>query len=347
MSFLSPNTVLPPAEARESSAQSRRANVEGKRWLVLHPKDAELFYQESGVMKSRLAVAAVAFAIVGLCSAHPPVVTFSNDDAARAIAIACQQDTYSRAPVHVHRNVPGNMVYCVSEDHREGVLYSESNLCHELTSETLNVWRNEEGDVAALLIQRTEGRLLMIGEAELRGKRFDVERTGTYFIVSQGKFTQLSARVKPYRVLHVFENFDGKRIFARKGDLVIVGDNLLTNQLEARFVQIRDEQIVELPPQPVANMPAGVRVLDFAESTNDLLLGGVDPQGQTLFVVVNLATGESSAITPKKQGDDQAMFLGDGNIRAKLSGTSGAAGSKRNRSGEDRRDGAKLPFKLF
>ncbi|MGB9693128.1 MAG: hypothetical protein ACPL7D_13285, partial [Candidatus Sumerlaeaceae bacterium] len=226
-------------------------------------------------MKSRLVVAAAILGLAVSGSAHPPVVTFSNDDAARAIAIACKSDTYSRAPVHVHRNVPGNMVYCVSEDHKEGVLYSESSMCHELTSETLNVWRNEDGDVAALLIQRTEGRLLMIGEAELRGKRFDVERTGTYFIVSQGKFTQLSAAVKPYRVLHVFENFDGKRIFARKGDLVVIGDNLLTNQLEARIVQIKDDRIGELPPQPVANMPAGVRVLDFAESTNDLLVGGV------------------------------------------------------------------------
>lgn len=286
----------------------------------------------------------VAFATSVL--AHPPVVTFSSEDASRAIAIACNQETYSRAPVHVHRNAVGNMVYCVSEDHKEGVLYSESSLCHELTSETLNVWRNEEGDVAALLIQRTEGRLLMIGEAELRGKRFDVERTGTYFIVSQGKFTQLASTLKPYRILHVFQDFDGKRIFARKGDLLIVGDNLQTNQLEARIVQVRPEGITEQPAQTIANMPAGVRVLDFSESSNDLLLGGVDPQGNTLFVVINLETAESSAITPKKTGDDQAMFLSDGNIRAKLSGTSGAAGSKRNR-GAGNEGGRKLPFKLF
>ncbi len=277
---------------------------------------------------------------------HPPVVTFSNEDAARAIAIACNADTYSRAPVHVHRNVPGNMVYCVSEDHREGVLYSESNLCHELTSETLNVWRNEEGDVAALLIQRTEGRLLMIGEAELRGKRFDVERTGTYFIISQGKFTQLGSTLKPYRLLHVFENFDGKRIFARKGDLLVVGDNLLTNRLEARIVRIQPDGIAERPAQPIADMPAGVRIHDFSEATNDLLLGGVDPQGNTLFAVVNLDTGESSAITPKKPGDDQALFLSDGNIRAKLSGTSSAAGSKRSRSGGGAGE-RKSFFKLF
>jgi len=277
--------------------------------------------------------------------AHPPVVTFSNDDAARAIAIACKLDSYSAAPVSVHRNVPGNMVYCVSEDHREGVLYSESNTCHELTSETLDVWRTEEGEVAALLIQRTEGRLLLVGEAELRGRRFDVERTGTYFIISQGKFTQLGATTKPYRVLHVFQDFDGKRIFARKGDLLVVGDNLATKQLEARLVRIEGDRIIEQPARQIANMPAGVRVHDFAESTNDLLLGGVDPQGNPLFAVVNLETGESSGITPKKPGDDQAMFLSDGNIRAKLSGTSGAAGSKRNRSGEGGE--RKLPFKLF
>ncbi|MCX7625522.1 MAG: hypothetical protein N2Z21_04855, partial [Candidatus Sumerlaeaceae bacterium] len=230
---------------------------------------------------------------ITLALAHPPVVTFSNDDASKSIAIACNEGTYSRAPVHVHRNVPGNMVYCVSEDHKEGVLYSESNLCHELTSETLNIWRNEEGEVVAMLIKRTEGRLLMIGEAELRGKRFDVERTGTYFIISQGKFTQLASTVKPYRILHVFQDFDGKRIFARKGDLLIVGDNLQTNQLEARIVRVQPEGLTELAPQPVANMPAGVRVLDFSEASNDLLLGGVDPEGRTLFAVVNLETGES------------------------------------------------------
>ena len=296
-------------------------------------------------MRKRIAMWGMFAAVTAGAWGHPPVVTFSSDDAARAVAIACNQEAYSRAPVHVHRNVPGNMVYCVSEDHREGVLYSESNLCHELTSETLNVWRTEEGEVAALLIKRTEGRLLMIGEAELRGKRFDVERTGTYFIVSQGKFTQLGTTMKPYRVLHAFQNFDGKRIFARKGDLLVVGDNLLTNQLEARFVRIEGERIVELPARPVANMPAGVRIHDFAEASNDLLLGGVDPDGNTLFAVVNVETGESSAITPKKPGDDQALFLSDGNIRAKLSGTSGAAGSKRNRAastGERR-----LPFKFF
>ncbi|MGB9692846.1 MAG: hypothetical protein ACPL7D_11845, partial [Candidatus Sumerlaeaceae bacterium] len=76
-------------------------------------------------------------------------------------------------------------------------------------------------------------------------------------------------------------------------------------------------------------------------------VGGVDPQGQTLFAVVNLQTGESSAIAPKKDGDDQAMFLSDGNIRAKLSGTSGAAGSKRNPKTGDGKDGAKFPFRLF
>lgn len=283
---------------------------------------------------------------ISLAAAHPPVVTFSNEDAAKAIAIACNEETYSRAPVHVHRNVPGNMVYCISEDHKEGVLYSESNLCHELTSETLNVWRNEEGEVVAMLIKRTEGRLLMIGEAELRGKRFDVERTGTYFIVSQGKFTQLASTVKPYRILHVFQDFDGKRIFARKGDLLIVGDNLQTNQLESRIVRVQQDGLSELAPQPVANMPAGVRVLDFSEASNDLLLGGVDPEGKTLFAVVNLETGESSAVTPKKDGDDQAMFLGNGNIRAKLSGSSGAAGSKRNKAAKTSNKRENL-FKLF
>lgn len=283
---------------------------------------------------------------ISLGAAHPPVVTFSNEDAAKAIAIACNEETYSRAPVHVHRNVPGNMVYCVSEDHKEGVLYSESNLCHELTSETLNVWRNEEGEVVAMLIKRTEGRLLMIGEAELRGKRFDVERTGTYFIISQGKFTQLASTVRPYRILHVFQDFDGKRIFARKGDLLIVGDNLQTNQLEARIIRIQQEGLSELAPQAVANMPAGVRVLDFSEASNDLLLGGVDPEGKTLFAVVNLETGESSAVTPKKEGDDQAMFLSNGNIRAKLSGSSGAAGSKRNKSAKTSRKLESF-FKMF
>lgn len=298
-------------------------------------------------MSARWLSVGLALGIETLAWAHPPVVTFSNEDAARAVAIACREEFYSRAPVHVHRNVPGNMVYVVSEDHKEGVLYSESNMCHELTSETLNVWRTEEGDVAALLIQRTEGRLLMIGEAELRGKRFDVERTGTYFVVSQGKYSQLAATVKPYRVLHVFQDFDAKRIFARKGDLLIVGDNLRTNQLEARTVRVEGEGIVESPPQPVANMPAGVRVLDFSEATNDLLVGGVDPQGNTLFAVVNLATGEASAVAPKKAGDDQAMFLSDGNLRAKLSGTSAAAGSKRQRSGSGGGGAPKWPFKLF
>lgn len=230
--------------------------------------------------------------------AFPPVVTFSRADAARAMEIGCGVASAPDVPVHVHRNIPGNLVYCVAEDHREAVLYSESQQCHELSKEVLDMWRDESGEVKAMLIQKTEGRLLMVGEAELRGKRFDVERTGQYFVISQGDFSQLSAIAKPYRVLLTLD-FDAQRIFTRKNELLVVGNNFKTNQLEARVVRYSEGSLVQLPPMPIANMPAGVRVLDYSEKTDDLLLGGVDPSGQTMFVVVNLSSGSASAVTLK------------------------------------------------
>lgn len=279
--------------------------------------------------RMRYCLATVAIALLPLFAcAFPPVVTFSRADAARAMEIGCGVASALDVPVHVHRNIPGTLVYCVAEDHREAVLYSESQQCHELSKEVLDMWRDESGEVKAMLIQKTEGRLLMVGEAELRGKRFDVERTGQYFVISQGGFSQLSAIAKPYRVLLTLD-LDAQRIFTRKNELLVVGNNFRTNQLEARVVRYIEGSLVQLPPMPIANMPVGVRVHDYSEKTDDLLLGGVDPSGQTMFVVVNLSSGAATAVNPKKPGDDQAMFLSDGNLRAKISGTSSAAAGKR------------------
>jgi hypothetical protein len=293
-------------------------------------------------MKLNLALTALlALFVTGAAAARPAVVTYSKQDLARAMVLGCGEAAAPRGPVHAHRNTEGTMVYCVSEDHKEAILYSETQQCNDLSSETLDIWRGDDGNWHALLIKRSEGRLLMVGEAELRGKRFDMERSGRYVVVSQGATSQVSAIARPYRVLATLD-IDAQRIFVRKRDLLIVGDNPKTNRLEARVIRAEGDRFTELAPIPVANMPAGVRVLDYSEQSDDLLLGGVDASGQTSFVIVNLGSGSGTAIVPQKPGDDQAMFLSDGNLRAKLGGTSTPAGKRKTAQPEQKR--GFLPF---
>ena len=77
---------------------------------------------------------------------------------------------------------------------------------------------------------------------------------------------------------------------------------------------------------PVGSYPGDVRVLDYCESSDDLLLGGTDPGGQVAFVIYNVATGRSSSVAPAKPGDDQAMFIDNRRARSLLQGGSGVGG---------------------
>lgn len=257
---------------------------------------------------------------------NPPVVTFSNSDLARLFQEGCPGTPISANKYHIHRNSAGNMVYVASEDHREAILYATSQQCSDLSTDTLDVWRDDKGVAVAQLINKDNMRMLMVGEYDpSRGKRFDIDRSGQYMVVSSGDSSVISAIARPYRTLLSVSNFDAQRIFARKKALLIVGSNPATNMLEARTIRIDPSGMAEESPIPVGGMPAGVKVLDYAEKTDDLLLGGLDASGQGSFVVFNVATGQSSGVPAQKPGDDNALFIMDSGLRQRISGRAGPA----------------------
>jgi hypothetical protein len=168
-------------------------------------------------------------------------------------------------------------------------------------------------------------RLLIGSEGDgISGKHFDIERTGQYVVISYGQTSAVAAVKKAYRRLLDF-NIDAQRVFLRHGGLLVVGNNLATRQLEAIPVQIAGGAYTAGAPIPVGNMPAGVRVLDYNEAGDELLLGGLDASGQTSFVVVDLSNGQASPVDTAKPGDDTAVFVADGSLRARLTGGNPAA----------------------
>ncbi len=259
-----------------------------------------------------------------LCAGRTPVATYSQSDAARAYGEGCGKAP--RAKVRVHRDPTGSMLTLVAEKQGEAVIYAQNQSCNELQDDVVDVWRQGDGTVAGMLIDRGDGLRLLIGEhAELRGKRFDIERSGQYLAISQGTSSSLSSVAKPYIKLADI-GLDVHRLFARKGALLAVGDNALSGRLEGRTIRIGATGITVDPiPVAIADMPAGIRVLDYAEESDDLLLAGMGSSGQASFVSVNLGTGRSAAIEPLKSGDDMALFVKDNGLRARLSGVSAAA----------------------
>lgn len=257
--------------------------------------------------------------------AKPQVVTFSKGDLARMMVEGCGQSAAARGAVHAHRNTVCNMLYFISEDHQESIIYAQSQSCNATSTDTLDIWRDDKGNAVAQLILKDERPMLMVGNFDpVRGKRFDVERSGQYVCISQGTSSTISSIERPYRTLYKLD-LDAQRVFVRKRSLVVVGGNPATQQLEARVIRVERSGFVEEPPIRIANMPAGVRVLDYSEESDDLLLGGVDPSGQTAFVVYNIGNGQSYSVMPQKAGDDNAMFVSDSALRARLTGSSAAA----------------------
>jgi hypothetical protein len=265
-----------------------------------------------------------------------PVATFSSGDLARMFQEACPGVGLRSDKFYAHRNSPGSMVYIASEDHREAIIYASSQQCSALSSDTLNVWRDDKGVAVAQLINKDNMQMLMVGEYDpSRGKRFDVDRSGQYMCVSSGSTSVISAIAKPYRTLLTLSNFDAQRIFARKRALLVVGTNPATNQMEARAIRLDAGAMVEDAPISLGGMPAGVTVHDYSEKTDDLLLGGVDAAGQSSFVVFNVTSGQSSGVTPGKPGDQFALFIADSGLRQRITGRAGpvmAAPPERNSS---------------
>jgi len=269
---------------------------------------------------------AVAFAFSGallssapLNAARSNVVTYSRADLDRLMSAACGANAATRKPIHIHRNVGGTMAYLISEDHVESVIYASSQQCNEISTDTLDMWRDEKGEAVAELVSDEAGKFLLVGKTPLRGKRFDVERTGRYLCTSHGTSATINAVDRPYRTFYSI-GIDAQRIFVRRRALLLVGGNAQNGLLEARVLRIDGGQVMEEPPINVGNMPGAVRVLDYSEKTDELLLGGVDASGQAAFVVFNLGTGESSSVQPDKPGDDGGMFVNDSGVRGRIAG---------------------------
>ncbi|MGI8906097.1 MAG: hypothetical protein ACR2IE_06365 [Candidatus Sumerlaeaceae bacterium] len=265
---------------------------------------------------------AVTAAIAATAAGRSSVITFSKQDLAAIIAGACNSPYGPRGAVHVHRNSTGNMLYAVAEGEREAILFAQSQNCNELSSDTLNMWRSDaDGKVVAQMAMRYGDRRLLIGNEGdgISGKRFDIERTGQFVVTSFGQTSALAAVNKAYRRLLDFD-LDAQRIFLRQGGILIVGNNIVNKTLEAVPVRIEAGSYVAGAPIPVGNMPAGVRVLDYNEAGDELLLGGLNASGQTSFVTVDLATGQAAAVETAKPGDETGLFIADGALRARLLG---------------------------
>lgn len=276
------------------------------------------------------------FATAGFCGRYD-VATFTHADLDRAMGEAgCYVDGPTPTRINFHRNTSGNLFYAIKEEtHQEVAVLPESSKCNNLTSDILDLWRNEKGLVVAQLLSLDTHRMLLVGDFNpmhplyIRGKRFDVERTGRYFIVSQGTSSTVCSVDKPYRPLHQLD-IDAQRIFTRQKALLVVGGNPATNALEARMVRITPSGINEGSPIIIPNMAAGIRVLDYNEKTDELLLSGVTASGQAAFAIYNMSSGKGESVDAHKAGDDLAMFMPDAAVRKTVTGTSGIiTGSKK------------------
>lgn len=254
-------------------------------------------------------------------AARPPVVTFDKNDAARAYSAGC--GTGIAGTFSVRRNPGGGMLSIVASKQSEAVVQAAESRCIKLSAEVLDVWRDEKGRAAAQLIERSDAPRLLIGQdTEIRGKRFDIDRTGQYLMVSQGPTSTLSAVARPYIKLATLEGFDAQRVFLRKGTLLLVGDNAAANRLEARIARVQGESVT-IDPQAIAigDTPAGAKVHDYAEDSDELLVGGQDAAGAAAFNVVGLMTGKGQSVKPSKPSDTLALFVADAEVRMKLTGT--------------------------
>lgn len=255
------------------------------------------------------------------------IVTLSEQDIAGLLASACGPQGVPSKDVHVHRNSQGNMLYMIAEGQFEALIYAQQQMCNPLAPETLDLWRNAaDGTVIAQLAKRYDGeRLLVQGSTDgISGKYFDVSPGGQYLVISHGDSSSVSPVERPY-IRTIELQMDARRIFSRQNGLVVVGSNKTTNRLEAVPVSIQGGTATAGVPIPVPGVPAGVLVLDFDNTTDELLLGGLNSTGVTSFAIANLSTGEARLID-SKPGAVTALFVSDPALFARLTGQAVPAG---------------------
>lgn len=287
--------------------------------------------------------ALLACALAAGAAAAPPVVTFDVADLGRLVGEVCGIGVPANATIHVHRNPDGTMVTIIVESTREAVVFGSSQQCNPLDEQTLDVYRTRDGVAVAQRVKMYGTQLVLVGDTELRGRRFDVEPTGTYVGISQGASSTISALDRPYRAA-LRLNLDLQRLFTRRGGLVAVGGNPQSRQLEAHLISASGGNLQVESVVPVGGMPGEVRVLDYDPGSDTLLLGGVDSAGQPSFVSYNLRSGQGAQIPPMKPGDTRALFLADARLRARLTGSSRGISSGPEESGPSSRRGLRLPF---
>ncbi len=292
-------------------------------------------------MRQTVGLSALAFSFA--CFINPgngaaqAVATFSTARALQAAQEACPGSPTSNE-VKVRRNGDGSLVSIIREGKAETVLYRGGAQCNPLQEQIQDVWRSADGKVLAIVQLREEGRKLVIGDSEFRGFRYDIDPSGTFFILSQGNSSSVAAVERPFRKLLSID-LDAQRVFVRGRQIVVIGNGPSSGRLEYRILQPSDQGLSVVGQGNIGNQPAGVRVLDFDSRTGNVLLSGTNAAGQLGFVMVNLSTGAGQNITPSQPGDDQALFLPDASLRRALTGSSAAAAGSGGGLG-----GFRLPF---
>ncbi len=273
------------------------------------------------------------FTAVNLSAAE--IVTFSQDDIARIIGevVGHQPPTGSLV---IRRNASGTMLNSCYPKTVEVILRNNRQEQQPISNTVLSVYRLEDGSPAAQIVEDEGFPTLIVGDNEhIRAKGgYDVEYSGRALMISQKENTTLATLDKPYFTKINIPNFDGKRIFSRKGDLLLIGNNNATGLMEARIISSRGNVFTEAGKLNLRNVAAGIRVLDYSQEADELLLGGVDASGAASFAAYNLGSGHGRVIKPQEPGDTEALYMPNGRLMNRLLGRAGASPTKGSFFGE-------------
>lgn len=254
--------------------------------------------------------------------ARDNALPYSQDDVVRLFGEVCGRQPQP-GKLRIHRSSAGDFLYIITPSLSEAVVYARNQACNTLSTQTIDLWRSDKGVVVAQLLDDDGKPLLLVDDAEIRGKKFDVDRSGQYLMVSHGDRSTISGIAKPYRTLLDLP-INGQRVFARKRGLLVVGDNTKSGQLEAHVVAIGPQGLTDQGPLPLKDLSAGLKVYDYLETADELLVGGIDASGQPAFAVYNLTSGEARGVVPEKPGCTEALFVRDNALRGRLQGAGAA-----------------------
>lgn len=254
------------------------------------------------------------------------VVTFSQDDLSRILGEVFGERPDPKKKLRIHRSFNNKTLHIVFPSRGEAILHSNRQEQFPVSDLVCDTLRLDNGQVAAVLAEDTAYPMLMVGDqAPIRGRGYDVDPAGRALMISQKSATVLCTLDKPYFTKLSLPDFDGRRLFARRGELLLVGNNNKTNLVEARVIRVNGPGVyAEAGSLNLPNVAAGVRVLDYDSTSDELLLGGVDATGAGTFAIYNLTNGQGRTVSPNKPGDTEALFLDNSKLANRLTGRSGA-----------------------